>query len=152
MAVDRYEQTLIAYEDETPVFATVVSSGFPDSPTRIGVFKIWARLQVDSMSGATGAPEAYNLQRVPWVMYFDRDISLHGTYWHDAFGYRQSRGCVNLSVSDARWLYEWTADDAADNSVVVYSSAPFSSLSRLLRAQLTHLWRGSPAIPARGRC
>ncbi len=32
------------------------------------------------MSGATGAPSAYALQLVPWVMYFDKSISLHGTY------------------------------------------------------------------------
>ena len=27
----------------------------------------------------------------------------------DLFGYRQSRGCVNLTISDARWVFEWTA-------------------------------------------
>ena len=132
MAVDLYEQTLIAYEDDKPVFATVVSTGLPDWSTRRGLFTIWARLQLDSMSGATGAPEAYDLQHVPWVMYFDGGISLHGTYWHDAFGYRRSRGCVNLSISDARWLYEWTAqsppkaDGEIVNQVLVYSTGRYA--------------------------
>ncbi len=131
MAVDLFEQTLIAYQDDKPVFAAVVSSGLPDWSTEEGVYKIWARLQRDSMSGATGAPEAYALQHVPWVMYFDGDISLHGTYWHDDFGYRRSHGCVNLSISDARWLYEWTADSSApagqkaENTVVVYSTGRY---------------------------
>ena len=50
-------------------------------------------------------------------MYFDNSISLHGTYWHDDFGYRRSHGCVNLSVSDARWLYEWTAETEPDEGM-----------------------------------
>jgi lipoprotein-anchoring transpeptidase ErfK/SrfK len=63
-------------------------------------------------------------------MYFDGGISLHGTYWHDLFGYRQSRGCVNLTISDARWLYEWLLNGATDpetvtNHVYVYSTGEF---------------------------
>ena len=132
VAVDLFEQTLIAYEDDVPVFATLVSSGLPDWSTNEGIFEIWARLDRDSMSGATGAPDAYALQDVPWTMYFDGDISLHGTYWHDDFGYRRSHGCVNLSISDARWLYEWTAQSEPDadgeivNQVVIFSSGQYA--------------------------
>ncbi|HEX2906490.1 MAG TPA: L,D-transpeptidase [Phototrophicaceae bacterium] len=86
-------------------------------------------MPVDPMSGATGAPDAYALQSVPWVMYFNDSISLHGTYWHDLFGYRRSHGCVNLSISDAKHLFAWTdkseqRDDANNpvNPVYVYSS------------------------------
>jgi lipoprotein-anchoring transpeptidase ErfK/SrfK len=133
VAVDLYEQTLIAYEGETPVFATLVSSGIPPFDTREGMFEVWARMEADPMSGATGAPEAYALQFVPWVMYFDGGISLHGTYWHDLFGYRQSHGCVNLSVSDARFVYEFFMGSEPDengerfNSVYVHSSGEYGS-------------------------
>lgn len=133
IAVDLFEQTLIAYEDDLPVFATIVSSGSSAWPTREGIYPIWARLETDSMRGATGAPDAYALERVPWVMYFDGDISLHGSYWHDNFGYRRSHGCVNLSISDARWLYQWTAQSPPDaageivNNVVVYSSGVYAN-------------------------
>ena len=133
VAIDLFEQTLIAFEDELPVYATLVSSGLPDWSTNEGIFQIWARLDRDSMSGATGAPDAYALQDVPWTMYFDGSISLHGTYWHDDFGYRRSHGCVNLSISDARWIYEWMAEAEPDiygdivNSVVVFSSDEYTS-------------------------
>jgi hypothetical protein len=40
-------------------------------------------------------------------MYFDQSISLHGTYWHDLFGYRQSHGCVNMTISDAKYMFDW---------------------------------------------
>lgn len=132
IAVDLYEQTLVAYEDDTPVYATLISSGLARTETNEGLFNIWARMPIDPMSGATGAPNAYALQSVPWVMYFDGSISLHGTYWHDLFGYRQSRGCVNLTISDARWIFEWTAEgetpDADGNiptPVYVYSSGEY---------------------------
>ncbi|NWG16830.1 MAG: L,D-transpeptidase [Chloroflexi bacterium] len=130
VAIDLYEQTLVAYEDDRPVFATLVSSGLDNWDTNEGLFTIWARMPSDPMSGATGAPDAYALQRVPWVMYFDDSISLHGTYWHDLFGYRRSHGCVNLSISDARHLFEWTGAAAPEgedavNYVYVYSSGEY---------------------------
>lgn len=107
VAIDLFEQSLVAYEDDRPVFATLISTGLPGTETNEGLFTIWARLERDSMSGSTGAPNAYDLQSVPWVQYFDGSISLHGTYWHDLFGYRRSRGCVNLSISDSRWVYQF---------------------------------------------
>lgn len=133
VAVDLYEQTLVAYEDDTPVFATVVATGIPPYDTPEGLFTVWAKLPADPMSGATGAPEAYALQSVPWVMYFNEGFSLHGTYWHDLFGYRQSHGCVNLSISDARWVFQWfdeaepNEDGEIVNYVYVYSSGEYGS-------------------------
>lgn len=123
VAVDLFEQSLVAYEGDTPVFATLISTGLPGSDTNEGVFEVWARLARDTMSGATGAPNAYALQSVPWVQYFDGSISLHGTYWHDFFGYRRSRGCVNLTISDARWVYEFferAPENAAGSRGYVY--------------------------------
>ncbi len=133
VAIDLYEQTLVAYEDETPVFATVIATGLPGNETNEGLFEVWAALDRDRMSGFAGAPTAYNLESVPWVMYFDDSISLHGTYWHDDFGYRRSRGCVNLSISDARFVFEWFRDtpidtetgEPAPNYVYVHSSGEY---------------------------
>jgi hypothetical protein len=131
VAVDLYEQTLVAYEDDTPVYATLIATGLPGTDTREGLFTVWAALDRDRMSGFAGAPTAYDLQSVPWVMYFDQDISLHGTYWHDGFGYRRSRGCVNLSISDARFVYQWFRESEPDedgevtNYVYVHSSGEY---------------------------
>lgn len=132
VAIDLFEQSLVAYEDDTPVFATLISSGLPGTETNEGLFEVWARLERGGMSGFTGAPNAYDLQSVPWVMYYDGDISLHGTYWHDLFGYRRSRGCVNLSISDAKWVYDWTGGTDLRNDkgeiltyVYVYSTGEY---------------------------
>ncbi|MFN8371896.1 MAG: L,D-transpeptidase [Anaerolineae bacterium] len=122
VAVDLYEQNLIAYENDTPVFATLVATGLPGTDTNEGLYTIWARVQNDTMSGFTGAPNSYALQSVPYVMYFDDSISLHGTYWHDLFGFRRSRGCVNLTISDAHWLFDWTGqgEPNEDGDIVTY--------------------------------
>lgn len=133
IAVDLYEQSLVAYEDDTPVFATVIASGLPEWETNEGLFEVWYRVPDGSMSGSFGAPDAYALQSVPWTLYYDGDISIHGTYWHDGFGFRRSHGCVNVSISDSRWLYEWTLsadgpyneDDQLVNNVYVYHSEAY---------------------------
>lgn len=131
VAIDLYEQVLVAYEDDKPMFATLVSTGTAKYETQEGLFKVWARLERDGMSGATGAPSAYALQSVPWVMYFDGGRSLHGTYWHDLFGYRTSHGCVNMSISDSRWLYYFlkeappNKDGEIVNPVYVYSTGVY---------------------------
>jgi hypothetical protein len=131
VGVDLYEQTLVAYEGSTPVFATLIASGLPGWDTNEGIFDIWAWVERDGMSGATGAPDAYALESVPWVMYFDDAISLHGTYWHDGFGYRRSHGCVNLSISDAAHVFRWTNEQEPDedgnirSQVYVYASGAY---------------------------
>jgi lipoprotein-anchoring transpeptidase ErfK/SrfK len=58
-------------------------------------------------SGGTGG--YYYLADVPWTMYYDQARAIHGAYWRPKpfFGYQGSHGCVNLSVGDARWMYDW---------------------------------------------
>jgi len=131
ISIDLYEQTLIAYEDENPVFATLVSTGLDRWPTYEGTFSIYYRTQREFMSWGTVGDDFYALEEVPWTMYFDQGRALHGAYWHDGFGYRRSHGCVNLSITDAYWLYGWVAEamgsrassDIEDGpNVYVYSS------------------------------
>ena len=132
VSVDLYEQVAIAYEGERPVFATLVSSGLEDWPTNEGVFHVYVRFRRTLMSGAYYKPDFYYLQEVPWTMYFDDQIALHGAYWHDGFGFRRSHGCVNLSVTDAHWLFQWAeseydyqAGDLVGPAVYVYSSGDY---------------------------
>ena len=134
IAIDLYEQTLTAYEGDTPVYATLVSSGMAMWPTRKGVFQIYLRFPVTDMSGSEGEIDYYYLQDIPYTMYFDGDIALHGTYWHESFGFRKSHGCVNLSVTDAKWLFDWTRSEGTYTdvgyrgaAVYVYSTGTYGS-------------------------
>ncbi|TVR18619.1 MAG: murein L,D-transpeptidase [Anaerolineaceae bacterium] len=130
VSVDLYEQTLIAYEGQTPVFATLVSTGLPNFDTREGLFHVYVRYERGRMSWLENTPNFYYLQEVPWIQYFDGMIGLHGVYWHDGFGYRRSRGCVNLSITDADWVYRWadevyTGEEDEEFAVYVYSSGEY---------------------------
>ncbi len=124
-AVDLYEQTLVAYQDDQPVFATLISSGLPKWPTSEGITKIYDRHELIKMSGMNGQPDFYYLPEVPFVMYFnDAEQALHGAYWHDGFGFRHSHGCVNMSITDAKWVFNWTQDQP-DATVYVYHSGEY---------------------------
>lgn len=106
--IDLYEQTLAAYEGDRMVYATLVSSGLPLWKTITGLFRIQTKIYLNKMSGSDGQPDYYFLEDVPWTMYFHGAYALHGAYWHDRFGKVHSHGCVNLSLADAKWLFEWT--------------------------------------------
>jgi hypothetical protein len=127
VSVDLYEQVLVAYNEfNAPVFATLISSGLQQWATNEGTFRTWARIQLDGMRGAEGQEDFYSLEAVPWTLYFDNSISLHGAYWHDGFGYRRSHGCVNMSLSDSFWLYHWTYEGGYDKPYVhVFSSGSY---------------------------
>jgi hypothetical protein len=107
--VDLFEQTLSVYDNNRLVFATMVSTGVDPFWTRPGIFHIYVKKPTETMSGATTADRSdyYYLEDVPWTMYFDEARALHGAYWHNGFGYPRSHGCVNLSVGDSHWLYDW---------------------------------------------
>ena len=130
--VDLYEQTLAAYEGDTMVFATLISSGLKWWPTREGLFQVWDRWQQTKMSGAEGREDYYFVEDVPHTMYFDQtmEIALHGAYWHDRFGYKHSHGCVNMPVQDSEWVYNWSADADHDLWVFVHTSDPVHYFER----------------------
>jgi hypothetical protein len=117
--INKFEQTLAAYEGDTLVYATLVSSGLPQWDTDSGLFRIFMKVRQAKMSGREGKPDYYFLEDVQYAMYFNRDMALHGAYWHDKFGFKHSHGCVNLPPTDAAWLWNWTTPDTTDKSFVM---------------------------------
>ncbi|MBI9051483.1 MAG: L,D-transpeptidase [Anaerolineaceae bacterium] len=109
--VNLYEQTLTIYENHELRFAALIATGDAPYYTQPGVFQIYEKKPTENMSGAFEADRSdyYYLEDVPWTMYFDKSRALHGAYWRTMFGYTQSHGCVNLSVGDSRWIYDWAA-------------------------------------------
>ena len=108
------QQSLVAYEGETPVYATLVSTGADGlgdpketHSTVQGTFLIHTKHVSTTMQGDE-ADDAFLLSEVPYVQYFTEGYALHAAYWHDQFGTPRSHGCVNLSPIDARWLFHFT--------------------------------------------
>lgn len=112
ISVNLFEQTLAVYEQGELVYATLISSGLRGWWTRPGAFQVYLKLEKDTMRGAFEADRSdyYYLEDVPWVLYYDDARALHGTYWHNNFGYPQSHGCVNLAPADAHWIFNWAEE------------------------------------------
>ncbi|HEY5730593.1 MAG TPA: L,D-transpeptidase family protein [Anaerolineales bacterium] len=102
--VNLSEQRVYAYEGDTLMNSFLTSTGLADTPTVTGTFNVWIKVQIQDMFGP-----GYYLPDVPYVMYFYEDYGLHGTYWHNNFGTPMSRGCVNLTIDDAAWLFNWAS-------------------------------------------
>lgn len=107
-------QSLVAYEGDTPVYVTLVSTGIdglgdPEKThsTVRGQFLIHTKHVTITMSGDEIGDE-FDLRDVPFVQYFNEGYAIHAAYWHDGFGLPRSHGCINLSPLDARWLFDWT--------------------------------------------
>ncbi len=133
------KQTLVFYEGDKPVFATLVSTGQdgigdPETTksTVRGTFRIREK-HVTTTMDANEVGNKFELRDVPWVQYFEKGYAFHAAYWHDEYGTPRSHGCVNLSPIDARRLFFWTdpglpngwhaawADDATGKGTIVYS-------------------------------
>ncbi len=127
-------QTLTLYVGQSPVFATMVSTGrdkLGDPKTTHstvrGAFRIQSKhvtATMDSNEGLGGQKAkdqdpAYGvtkrrgegqfwLRDVPYVQYFEKGYALHVAYWHDVFGLARSHGCINLAPLDGKYVFEWT--------------------------------------------
>jgi hypothetical protein len=106
--VDLSQQTLVAYDGDQPVFATLVSTGKQPGMTPTGVHRVQIKHVATPMRDQPVEDEAYSIDDVPWTQYFHGSIALHGAFWHGGFGLVRSHGCVNLSPPDARWLFGFT--------------------------------------------
>ena len=100
--VDLTHQMLYAYDGNTLVNSFLVSTGTWQYPTVTGQYHIYVKYRYTDMSGP-----GYYLPNVPFTMYFYQGYALHGTYWHHNFGHQMSHGCVNLSIPDSEWVYNF---------------------------------------------
>lgn len=100
--VDLSDQMLYAYEGDTLVRSTLISSGRWPTTTVIGTFYTYLKYTSQRMRGP-----GYDLPGVPYVMYFYQGYALHGTYWHNNFGTPMSHGCVNMRTTEAEWAFNW---------------------------------------------
>jgi len=117
--VNLSKQVLTAYESEQVVFQTTISSGIAtalkdpkalSTQTPVGEFRILSKYPSKHMGNGNlfAGPDDYELPGVPWTCFFhEAGYAFHGTYWHDNFGTPMSRGCVNMRIEEAKWLFRW---------------------------------------------
>jgi len=121
--IDLGKQTLYAHEGDKIVYTFLVSTG-KWAATPPGDFRIWIKLRYSTMSGGDKAIGTYYyLPNVPYVMFFNNAIALHGTYWHNNFGSPMSHGCVNLSTINAEKLFWWADPVMPPGKSVAYPTS-----------------------------
>ena len=102
---DLGEQVLVLYQNDRPVYATLVSSGRNDA-TPLGNYPVWARVAAITMKSQPYDDKNYFVNMVPWSTFFQAHNAIHGAYWHDRFGGVKSHGCINVAPLDARYVFE----------------------------------------------
>jgi hypothetical protein len=106
---------MIAYENTTPVFVTLISPGSGGLPKRgqapidtfstpLGRFQINGKFISSTMTGPTGLIHS----EVPYAQNFAELYAIHTAYWHNNWGNPMSGGCVNVSPIDGYFLFHWT--------------------------------------------
>jgi len=100
------EQKLYCYEEGALVFSCWVATGKAGYRTRAGDFRIYAKDRYIDMQNSPGE-EAYLVTNVPFVNWFSGGMAIHGCYWSSEYGYPRSHGCVNVTVDNAEWIYNW---------------------------------------------
>lgn len=139
--VDISEQTLVVFEGDRPVYATLLSSGkessvkAKDHSTPRGMWRVREKHVVATMDGDGSAAGdlPYSIEDVPYIMYFHKSYATHGAFWHRNYGIQMSHGCINLAPLDAKWVFfyadppvppgfhgTWSSDDNKGSMIVVH--------------------------------
>ncbi len=110
-------QTMTCYEGNVEVYFARVSTGALYNAsgqrvdaweTPIGEHRIWRKAVSLPLSGGS-ASAGWSLPAVGWISLFvGTGVAFHSTYWHNNYGEPSSRGCVNCSPDDAKWVFRWT--------------------------------------------
>ncbi len=124
-------QTMVLWEGDTPVYATLVSTGRDGlgdpgktRSTPVGTYHVYQK-HVTTTMDSDAADDEFELRDVPWVMYFKGGYALHGAYWHDDFGRARSHGCINVAPVDARYTFQWSSPQVPEHWHAAYSGDAF---------------------------
>ncbi len=106
IVVDLNSKKLYMFQNGQLINTVLVSAGKPSTPSPVGEFHIWVKLQSQTMTGP-----GYVQPNVPWVNYFDHNgDAIHGVYWRPAYVFgsvNTSHGCVGVPLSSAAMIYNW---------------------------------------------
>ncbi len=121
--IDLSDQKMTAHQGDDVFLSSLVSTGlFGRTPP--GEFRIWYKIRATKMEGGVrGTGTYYYLPNVPYTMFFNGEIGIHGTYWHQNFGHPMSHGCVNSPTPVAEKLFYWADPQIPEGKFVVKATA-----------------------------
>lgn len=113
ITVDVSDQRLSAYEQGILTNTFLISSG-RNNATPLGNHTVLAKLPFVHYKWFYGAgnPRNYDLGVIPYNLRFAPHFYIHYAPWHNNFGHPMSHGCVNVSLTNIKWIYDWAEVDA----------------------------------------
>lgn len=108
---------LTAFDNGSPVWATLALKGTDANRTPLGPHRIMARVANETMTSerisppiARNAPGGYYLEDVLYTQYFASDgASIHYNYWNSNWGYGGTHGCLGIGLNEAKFAWEWAS-------------------------------------------
>jgi len=85
----------------------LVNTGISVAPTATGVYPVYLREKVGTMSGKNPDGTTYHDPGIPWISYFNGGDALHG-FIRGSYGYPQSLGCVEMPFAAAGAVWPYT--------------------------------------------
>jgi lipoprotein-anchoring transpeptidase ErfK/SrfK len=114
---------MYAYQSGRKVFSAPIMTGRPALPTPAGTYHVYAKFSPTTFRSpfAPGSGNWYPPTYINFALEWHPGYYLHDATWHSVFGPGTnswhydprfgwqwgSHGCVAMSYSAARWLYNW---------------------------------------------
>jgi L,D-transpeptidase catalytic domain len=106
---------LAAFENGSPIWATLALKGTDANQTPQGAHRILARVADETMTSERvsppiprNAPGGYYLEGVLYTQYFaDDGSSIHYNYWSHNWGYAGTHGCLGIDLNEAKFAWEF---------------------------------------------
>lgn len=120
--IDLSEQKMTAHDGNSIFLESPISSGLWNRTPK-GEYRIWYKIRSTKMEGGIpGTQSYYYLPNVPYAMFFNKSIGIHGTYWHSNFGQPMSHGCVNSPTPIAEKLFYWSDPQLPPGKKIIRST------------------------------
>jgi hypothetical protein len=106
---------LAAFENGSPIWATLALKGTDANETPLGAHRILARVANETMTServnppiSRNAPGGYYLEGVLYTQYFSADgSSIHYNYWSSNWGYPGTHGCLGVDLNEAKFAWDF---------------------------------------------
>jgi hypothetical protein len=107
---------LAAFENGSPIWATLALKGTDANQTPQGAHRILARVADETMTSERvsppiprNAPGGYYLEGVLYTQYFSSDgASIHYNYWSHNWGYPGTHGCLGVDLNEAKFAWDFS--------------------------------------------
>jgi hypothetical protein len=109
--IDKRTQTITVTKDGEQLWVWKVSTGRPGYATPSGTFH-------PTFLDADHASSKYESAPMPWSVFFNGDVAIHGTMEVRRLGRAVSHGCVRLHPAEAAEFYQLVQDEGLGNVTI----------------------------------